>query len=50
MPEAFIVMQIGDPRLDAVCERAIVPALKACGFDPKRVDKHNQGGLLDLSA
>ena len=39
-------MQIGEPRLDAVCERAIVPALKACGFDPKRVDKHNQGGLL----
>ena len=39
-------MQIGEPRLDAVCDRAIVPALKACGLDPKRVNKHNQGGLL----
>jgi len=46
MPEVFIIMQIGEPGLDSICERAMVPALKACGFDPKRVDKHNQGGLL----
>jgi len=39
-------MQIGDVELDKVCEDAIVPAIKECGFDAKRVDKHNKGGLL----
>ena len=39
-------MQIGNPELDRVCEQVIVPALKARGLDPKRVDRHNQGGLL----
>jgi len=46
MEKAFIIMQIGNTELDSVCEHAIVPALKKCGLDPKRVDKHNQGGLL----
>jgi len=46
MNQAFIIMQIGNPELDLVCEKAIVPALKACGFDPKRVDKHTEGRLL----
>ncbi len=46
MADAFIIMQIGNPELDSVCEQAIVPALEACGLDAKRVDKHNQGGLL----
>jgi len=27
-------------------QNAIVPAIKACGFEPRRVDKHNEGGLL----
>lgn len=44
--QAFIIMQIGHPVLDAMCREAIVPALKSCGLNPKRVDKHNQGGLL----
>jgi hypothetical protein len=39
-------MQIGNPELDQACKEAIVPALRACGFDAKRVDKHNEGGLL----
>jgi len=39
-------MQIGNPELDKVCEESIVPALKACDLDPKRVDKHNEGRLL----
>ncbi len=39
-------MQIGDAALDRVCEQAIVPAMKTCGLEPKRVDKHNSGGLL----
>ncbi|MGB8953081.1 MAG: hypothetical protein WCC06_10510 [Candidatus Aminicenantales bacterium] len=46
MRQAFIIIQIGNKELDKVCEKAIVPALKSCGFDPKRVDKHNMGGLL----
>lgn len=46
MGQAFIIMQIGDSALDDVCENAIVPALQACGLEPKRVDKHNEGGLL----
>lgn len=46
MRSAFIIMQIGNGDLDKVCETAFVPALKACGLDPKRVDKHNEGALL----
>ena len=46
MPDAFMIMQIGDGELDAVCERCIVPAIEANGMVAKRVDKHNQGGLL----
>ena len=46
MKEAFVIMQIGNPDLDAVCANAIVPALRSCGLDPKRVDKHNEGQLL----
>jgi len=39
-------MQIGNPELEEVCSKAIVPALRNCGLDPKRIDKHNEGGLL----
>ena len=46
MPQAFLIMQIGNPDLDRVATSAIVPALVACGLDPKRVDKHSKGGLL----
>jgi hypothetical protein len=46
MPIGFIIMQIGNSDLDAACETAIVPAFTECGLEPKRVDKHNQGGLL----
>jgi len=46
MKQAFIIMQIGNPDLDLVCEKVIVPTLKSCGFDPKRVDKHTMGRLL----
>jgi len=42
----FIIIQIGNPQLDELCEKAIVPALKECDLDPKRVDKHNEGGIL----
>jgi len=46
MRQAFIIIQIGNPDLDMVCKEAIVPALKSCSLDPKRVDKHNEGRLL----
>ena len=46
MKNAFIIMQIGNTELDAVYREVIAPAAISCGFDPKRVDKHNKGGLL----
>lgn len=46
MRRAFIIMQIGNNDLDVVCNEAIIPALKSCDLDPKRVDKHNEGRLL----
>lgn len=46
MRQVFIIMQIGNHDLDMVCENAVVPALKSCGLDPKRVDKHTEGRLL----
>lgn len=46
MKQAFIIMQIGNLDLDIVCKEVIVPALKSCDLDPKRVDKHSEGRLL----
>ena len=39
-------MPIVQPDLDKICSEAIVPALTSSGLDPRRVDKHNEGGLL----
>lgn len=44
--QAFVIMQIGSPELDAVYEQVMVPALRGCGLEPKRVDRHTAGGLL----
>jgi len=46
MAQAFVIMQIGNNELDKVYDSAIAPAIEACGLEPKRVDKHNEGGLL----
>src|SRR6266550_146168 len=46
MPQGFIIIQIGNEQLDRLCDEAVVPAITASGLDPKRVDKHNEGGLL----
>ncbi len=46
MADAFIIMQIGNHDLDRVYANAIAPAVRACGLEPKRVDKHTKGGLL----
>ena len=39
-------MQIGNDQLSEVYDNAIEPAIRACGLEPKRIDKHNEGGLL----
>jgi hypothetical protein len=44
--EVFVIMQIGDTQLDAVCDDAIDPAIRDAGFAPRRVDRHNEGDLL----
>jgi hypothetical protein len=46
MAQGFVIMQIGSPELDRVYEGVIAPALAACGLEPRRVDRHNRGGLL----
>lgn len=46
MKQAFTIMQIGNKDLDKAYHEVIEPALQECDFDPKRVDKHNEGGLL----
>jgi nucleoside 2-deoxyribosyltransferase len=46
MEQAFVIMQIGNEELDRSYERAIVPALRACGLEARRVDRHTRGGLL----
>jgi hypothetical protein len=46
MQPGFVIMQIGDPELDLLYEEAVAPALEACGVEPRRVDRHNRGGLL----
>ena len=46
MSQAFVIMQIGNKDLDNFFDTAIAPAVENCGLDIKRVDKHNEGGLL----
>ena len=46
MSIAFVVMQIGDSELDHLFETVIQPAIESVGLQAKRVDRHNEGGLL----
>lgn len=46
MEEAFVVMQIGNKQLDSLWKEVYIPVIKECGLVPKRVDKHNEGRLL----
>ncbi len=46
MSQAFVIMQIGDHELERIYDQVIAPALEACGLAPRRVDRHNRGGLL----
>ena len=43
---AFVIMQIGSEELDRVYDHAIAPALRRCGLEPRRADRHTRGGLL----
>lgn len=42
----FVMMQIGNKELDDLYSNFIAPTLMEAGFEPKRVDKHNDGELL----
>jgi nucleoside 2-deoxyribosyltransferase len=46
MTDAFVIMQIGNDELDNLYTSVIALAIQTCGLEPKRVDRHNQGGLL----
>jgi hypothetical protein len=46
MEEAFIIMQIGDPELDRICDDIIVPSIQSAGLVARRVDRDNAGDLL----
>lgn len=46
MKRTFVIMQIGNSDLDVLYDKAISPSILKSGFEPKRIDKHNQGGLL----
>jgi len=47
MRPGFVVMQIGNPTLDAIYRDVIVPACADAGVEAKRVDRHNEGRLLN---
>ncbi|MFC1871297.1 hypothetical protein ACFLYF_02705 [Chloroflexota bacterium] len=44
--QAFVIMQIGNSALEKVYHECVSPAIKSCGLEPKRVDKHTEGRLL----
>jgi hypothetical protein len=46
MGQAFVIIQIGNEELERLCAEAVFPAIKAAGLEPRRVDRHNEGGLL----
>jgi nucleoside 2-deoxyribosyltransferase len=46
MGTGFVIMQIGNAGLEEIYNKIIAPAIKSAGLYPKRVDKHNRGGLL----
>jgi len=44
--QAFVIMQIGNQELEKIYDNVIESAIKSCQLIPRRVDKHNEGGLL----
>lgn len=44
--QAFVIMQIGNQELEKIYDDVIESAIKSCQLIPRRVDKHNDGGLL----
>jgi hypothetical protein len=47
MRPGFVIMQIGNVDMDRVYEGVIAPALRDSDIDPRRVDRHNEGRLLN---
>jgi hypothetical protein len=47
MRPGFVIMQIGNAELDAVYREVIAPAMRAVDVEPIRVDRHNEGRLLN---
>lgn len=47
MRPGFVIMQIGNANMDKVYEEVIAQALRESDVDPKRVDRHNEGRLLN---
>jgi nucleoside 2-deoxyribosyltransferase len=43
----FMAMQFGDERLDQLVANHFVPAVKAAGFDLRRLDEGQPAGLID---
>lgn len=46
MRKAFVIMQLGNKKLDKVFDDAIVPAVRACGFQEERSDISTKGDLI----
>ncbi len=44
--QAFVIIQIGNKELEKIYDDVIESAIKSCQLIPRRVDKHNEGGLL----
>ncbi len=42
----FVIMPIGRADTDLVWTEVYEPTIKACGLDPKRIDKQAKGGLV----
>jgi hypothetical protein len=46
--EAFIIMALGRPDMESVCEQVLIPAIRSTGMRPTRVDKDDKGELLKV--
>lgn len=44
---AFVAMRIGDPELDGVFNKALAPAIREAGYEPRRIDMVLHSDLID---
>lgn len=45
--EVFVIMQIGNSELDKIWREVYCPVIKKFNLEPKRVDRHNEGKLIN---